>query len=250
MRLYKYCASGNDFVIFSTDEKKDRSNLAKELCNRYSGVGADGMIVLLPSKDYDFEWDFYNCDGSKASMCGNGARAAALFAVQRLGKNKNLSFLSGAGEIKASIFDDEVEILLSKAKDVKSKFSFEDKTWQGVDTGVPHLVHFCEDLSSFDLKLCKKVRDKYNANVNFAKIINKSFMQVRTFERGVENETLACGTGMAASFYLARLKNLVDDEITVSPKSGEKLSLRLDDEKNIYFKGMVRFCFEADYNIS
>lgn len=251
MKVYKYCSSGNDFVIFYSKKKEDRKEFAKKICDRYSGIGADGMIVILDNKNYDFEWDFYNCDGSKASMCGNGARAAAMFAVQILNKNKNLSFMSGAGEIKAKVFDNnEVEILLSKAKDIKEDFSFEGKIWQGVDTGVPHLVHFCEDLSSFDLKLCKKVRDKYNANVNFAKIINKSFMQVRTFERGVENETLACGTGMAASFYLARLKNLVDDEITVSPKSGEKLSLRLDDEKNIYFKGMVRFCFEADYNIS
>lgn len=249
MRLYKYCASGNDFVIFSTDEKKDRSNLAKELCNRYSGVGADGMIVLLPSKDYDFEWDFYNCDGSKASMCGNGARAAALFAVQRLGKNKNLSFLSGAGEIKASIFDDEVEILLSKAKDVKSKFSFEDKTWQGVDTGVPHLVHFCEDLKDFNIELCKKARDKFNANVNFAKVLDKENMAVRTFERGVENETLACGTGMAACFYLAYLNKLVDKSVKILPKSKEELLLRLEND-DIYFKGRVRYCFEANYNLA
>lgn len=249
MRLYKYCASGNDFVIFSTDKKKDRSNLAKELCNRYSGVGADGMIVLLPSKDYDFEWDFYNCDGSKASMCGNGARAAALFAVQRLGKNKNLSFLSGAGEIKASIFDDEVEILLSKAKDIRSKFSFEDKTWQGVDTGVPHLVHFCEDLQSFDIELCKKARDKFNANVNFAKVLDKKNMAVRTFERGVENETLACGTGMAACFYLAYLNKLVDKNVKILPKSKEELFLRLEND-DIYFKGRVRYCFEANYNLA
>lgn len=249
MRLYKYCASGNDFVIFSTDEKKDRSNLAKELCNRYSGVGADGMIVLLPSKDYDFEWDFYNCDGSKASMCGNGARAAALFAVQKLGKNKNLSFLSGAGEIKASIFDDEVEILLSKAKDVRSKFSFEDKTWQGVDTGVPHLVHFCEDLKDFDIELCKKARDKFNANVNFAKVLDKENMAVRTFERGVEDETLACGTGMAACFYLAYLNKLVDKSVKILPKSKEELFLRLEND-DIYFKGRVRYCFEANYNLA
>ena len=208
------------------------------------------MIVILDNKDYDFEWDFYNCDGSKANMCGNGARAAALFAVKILGKEKELSFLSSAGEIKARVFaDDEVEILLSKAKNIEENFSFENKIWQKIDTGVPHIITFCEDLDSFDLELCKRARIKFDANVNFAKVLDKKTIKLRTFERGVENETLACGTGMAACFYMARLKNLVDPEVTLIPKSEEKLSLRLDKE-DIYFKGKVRYCFEANYNFS
>ncbi|MCD4862105.1 diaminopimelate epimerase, partial [Campylobacter coli] len=101
MKFYKYCASGNDFVIMNASEKKDRSALAKELCNRYEGIGADGFVVILPHKKYDFEWEFYNNDGSTASMCGNGSRAAAHFAHHINGIKPHMAFLTGAGVIKA-----------------------------------------------------------------------------------------------------------------------------------------------------
>lgn len=249
MKIYKYCASGNDFVIYADEGKKDRSALAKTLCDRHSGIGADGLIAILPSEKYDFEWDFYNCDGSVPSMCGNGARAAAHFAVNFLGKKADLSFLTRAGLIKASVAHDLVEITLSKAKDEKAPFEFAGKIWQGCDTGVPHLVHFCEDLSEFDIKICQKVREKFNANVNFAQIISPTHLKVRTYERGVEGETLACGTGMAASFYLAHKDKRLENSVLVQPKSEEKLYLRYENGQ-IFFKGEVRCCFEAKYYFS
>lgn len=249
VKFYKYCASGNDFVIFADEGKKDRSELAKTLCDRHSGIGADGLIVILPHSQYAFEWDFYNCDGSKPTMCGNGARAAAHFAVHFLKKPSCLEFLSKAGIIKAKVDKNAVEITLSEVKDVKSSFEFKGKKWQSCDTGVPHLVHFCEDLSEFDEAFCKTVRDEFNANVNFAKIISPTKLCVRTFERGVEAETLACGTGMAASFYLAYKNHLVKNEALVRPKSDERLFFRYDNEK-IFFKGEVRCCFEAKYYFS
>lgn len=249
MKIYKYCASGNDFVIYADEGKKDRSALAKTLCDRYSGIGADGLIAILPSEKCDFEWDFYNCDGSVPSMCGNGARAAAHFATNFLGKKADLSFLTRAGLIKASIMHDLVEITLSKAKDEKAPFEFAGKIWQGCDTGVPHLVHFCEDLSEFDAKICQKAREKFNANVNFAQIISPTHLKVRTYERGVEGETLACGTGMAASFYLAHKDKRLENSVLVQPKSEEKLYLRYENGQ-IFFKGEVRCCFEAKYYFS
>lgn len=289
VNFYKYCASGNDFVVFADTGKKDRSVLAKELCDRHSGIGADGLIVILGAGDkgsasneraksdenntnressandeimangvkqseqkpeqYDFEWDFYNCDGSTPSMCGNGARAAAHFAVHFLGKSPNLSFLTKAGLITASVEKNSVEISLGKPKDEKAPFEFEGKIWQGCNTGVPHLVHFCEDLAEFDEKLCEKARQKFNANVNFAQIVSPTHIKVRTFERGVEGETLACGTGMAASFYLAHKNKAVQNSVLVEPKSGEKLYLRYENGQ-IFFKGEVRCCFEAKYHFS
>ena len=284
VNFYKYCASGNDFVVFADTGKKDRSELAKELCDRHSGIGADGLIVILPnsasnenganqnrmsdesgtssesnanganqsdknSHKYDFEWDFYNCDGSTPSMCGNGARAAAHFAVHFLGKSPNLSFLTKAGLITASVEKNSVEISLGKPKDEKAPFEFEGKIWQGCNTGVPHLVHFCEDLAEFDEKICQNARQKFNANVNFAQIVSPTHIKVRTFERGVEGETLACGTGMAASFYLAHKNKAVQNSVLVQPKSGEKLYLRYENGQ-IFFKGEVRCCFEAKYHFS
>lgn len=248
MKFYKYCASGNDFVIFNGDKKEDRSNLAKILCNRYSGIGADGMIAILKHNKFDFEWEFYNCDGSEASMCGNGARAAAYFA-NTINKTKNdINFLTKAGIIKAKVENDIVELCFGKIKYTKEPFEFENRLWQECDSGVPHLVTFCDDINDFDLNTCKKLRKKYNANINYAKIYDDK-IEVRTFERGVEDETLACGTGMAACFYLANLNKKIKNEIKIFPKSKEELVFKiLNDE--IYFKGKVRYCFEASFNFS
>ncbi|TXE79065.1 diaminopimelate epimerase [Campylobacter peloridis] len=249
MKFYKYCASGNDFVVFADNEKQYRSELAKKMCNRYEGIGADGMIVILPHEKYDFEWEFYNCDGSRANMCGNGARAAAHFAHHVLKKSQYLNFITKAGLIKSYVDNNVVEVKLSSVKDVKDAFEYKDRIWQMCNTGVPHLVTFSKSLSEFDLNLCKELRDKYNANVNFAKIEGNDYIRVRTYERGVEAETLACGTGMGACFYLAHLNNKVSDSVKIRPKSNEDLYLRLEDDQ-VYLKGKVRCCFEADYNFT
>ncbi len=249
MKFYKYCANGNDFIIFSADKKADRSELAKRLCKRYDGIGADGMVVLLPHKEYDFEWEFYNQDGSEASMCGNASRAVAHFAHYFKNKGAKLRFLTGAGVIEAKVEKDLVEVNLGGVRYLKKEFEYENKIWQECNSGVPHLVHFCKDLNKFDKKLCAFLRKKYNANVDYAEILNERLLKVRTFERGVEDETLACGTGMAACFYLAFLKNLVQDEISIIPKSGEEVFFRIQKEE-LYFKGKVKYCFEADFNFS
>lgn len=108
--------------------KKDRSALAKELCNRYEGIGADGFIVILPHKKYDFEWEFYNNDGSTASMCGNGSRAAAHFAHHINGIKPHMAFLTGAGVIKANVDNNSVEVSLGKIKNIQDAFSECEKT--------------------------------------------------------------------------------------------------------------------------
>lgn len=337
MKFYKYCANGNDFVIFADEsgEKKDRSELAKQLCDRHRGIGADGLIVILPkiqgenaeihaktsnlldknakihaksanlsrknaenlanknaeiyaksvnlshenakfkekkindkfsnlqgenaeiydknanlshgnAEKFDFEWDFYNCDGSVAFMCGNGSRAAAHFAATYLNMPTRLKFKTLAGIIAAKVDKNEVEVRLTPVKDER-EVDFAGLSWQGCDSGVPHLVHFCEDLSAFDATLCKKVRDKFNANVSFAKIVNESLIKVRTFERGVEAETWACGTAMAACFYLALKNKQIENKIQIEPKSKERVFLR-EEDGDVYFKGFVRCCFEANYH--
>ncbi len=244
MNISKYNASGNDFIIFHTFKKVDRSELAKKLCHRQKSVGADGLIVLIPNALYDFEWQFYNSDGSEAEMCGNGSRAAAHYAFVHNIAPKQMEFLTKAGVIKASVEENDiVEIKLSKANIVEDVIVEKGFKWQLIDTGVPHLVTFVDDLKLFSKTVAKEMRDKYNANVNFAKIVDKT-IEVRTYERGVEDETLACGTGMAACFYGALKNNQVDSIAKVYPTSKDELILSLKDN-DIYFKGEVKNTFNA-----
>jgi len=189
----------------------------------------------------DFEWLFYNSDGSHASMCGNGTRAAAHYAVANKLAENNLSFLTSAGTISCEVEKDVVQTQLTPALIIKEEFQEEGKTWYLIDTGVPHLVTMVENLESYNHELSAKMRYKYNANVNYA-CIKEGKINVRTYERGVEGETLACGTGMAACFLRAYNLGLVKSAAFVYPKSNEELSLSLKNER-IYFKGSVKQVF-------
>jgi len=247
MRVSKYNASGNDFVIFHSFIKEDRSKLAQNLCDRQKGVGADGLIVILPHNAYDFEWEFYNSDGSEASMCGNGSRAAVHYAYHNgLVKEPNMKFLTGAGVIEASIEDDRIEVKLTQAKVIDDVIVSEGRKWRLIDTGVPHLVTFVDDLDMYSKEVSRNLRQEYNANVNFAKIDPKTkHISIRTYERGVEDETLACGTGMAAAFYSAYLDGDVSEKTLLYPKSKDELELSLVDGY-IYFKGQVEEIFNTN----
>ncbi|MDR1615388.1 MAG: diaminopimelate epimerase [Campylobacteraceae bacterium] len=247
MIISKYSASGNDFVIFSANEKKERSKTAKILCDRHEGIGADGLIVLLPSREYDFEWQFYNSDGSTASMCGNGSRACAHYAFVNNIAPEKMRFLTGAGVINAKINKDVAEVELTKPKKLAEPFDKFGFTWHMYDTGVPHLITLVNDCDTFNLDIAQKIRYNYNANVNFMTIKNGNELFVRTYERGVEGETLACGTGMAAAFFTAFSIGLLPSKATVLPKSKEPLFLSIKGER-ILFKGRVKFIFTANLN--
>jgi diaminopimelate epimerase len=179
-------------------------------------------------------------------MCGNGTRAVAHYAYTNKLCGTFTKFLTGAGEIDCQIDGDIVETTMTKPKVIKEPFEEFGLTWWIVDTGVPHLVTVVDDFNKFEIDLCSKMRYKYDTNVNFAKIDN-GILKVRTYERGVENETLACGTGMVASFLRAKNLNLISNAVDVYPKSGEKLSIRIDKE-NIYFKGLVKKNYTRQYN--
>jgi diaminopimelate epimerase len=247
MRVEKYNANGNDFVIFHTDIKKERNELAKIICERHNGVGADGLIVILPSKEYDFEWQFYNSDGSEASMCGNGSRACALYAFSNNLAKEQMRFLTGAGAINAHVNKNVVEVELTKPKKIGEPFEYMGFVWHHCDTGVPHLVTIVNDINKFDFAIARKIRYNYNSNVNFVTILEHNVLLVRTYERGVEDETLACGTGMAASFYTALNLEKADNCVKVIPKSKDELFLRYENDK-IFFKGEVKYIFKADLN--
>jgi diaminopimelate epimerase len=238
MNYYKYDASGNDFVIFYTTEKKDYSKLAIELCAK-DNFDTDGLVALLPHETLDFQWQFYNNDGSEASMCGNATRAVALFASTHGYAKESMSFLTGAGVISCRVDGDLVETQMTKPIIVKEPFTQDGYDCWIVDTGVPHVVIMTENIDSFDEEVCARFRHQYNANVNFASVVDGKLL-VRTFERGVEGETLACGTGMVASFLRANNLGLIGNEAKVYPTSKEELTIKLQDGV-LYFSGRVKF---------
>jgi len=245
MQIAKYNASGNDFVIFHTFKEEDRSALAKALCDRQKGIGADGLIVLLPHATYDFSWQFYNSDGSMASMCGNGTRACAHYAFTNALAPSSMRFLTGAGVIHSQVEGSVVETELTSPLRLSEPFEEHGEVWYFYDTGVPHLVCFVEDVALFDKEVARKMRYSHNANVNYV-CVHQECLHVRTYERGVEDETLACGTGMAASFYAAYGEKKVGESVKVYPTSGEELFLRIEQER-LFFKGPVQNIFETKW---
>jgi len=244
----KYNASGNDFIIFHDREKKKRNELAKLLCHRQKGVGADGMVVLVPHPEYDFEWEFYNSDGSEATMCGNATRAVAHYAIEHgISINGVAEFLTGAGVIRANVNGDYVVTDMLEPKILQKDIEEFGKNWWLIDTGVPHLVTQVKKIENFNIDEARELRNKYDANVNIY-FIDENELYVRTYERGVEDETLACGTGIMASFVRAHTEGKLKDVTPVYPKSGEELYMEYDDGQ-YRFGGRVTKTFIAELTL-
>ncbi|NPA50167.1 MAG: diaminopimelate epimerase [Epsilonproteobacteria bacterium] len=245
MKVTKYDANGNDFIIFHSNKKEKRNELAKILCDRHRGVGADGMVVLVPHPEYDFEWEFYNSDGSEATMCGNATRAVAHYAVEKgISINNRAEFLTGAGVIRAEVNGLYVVTDMLPPKIIQKDIEEFGENWWLIDTGVPHLVSHRDSIEEFDLDMARALRKKYDANVNIY-TISKDEMRVRTYERGVEDETLACGTGMMACYVRAREEKMARDLCVVFPKSNDELYFEYKD--GIYrFGGKVTKTFIAE----
>ncbi len=249
MRATKYNASGNDFIVFHDNRQEQRSALAKRLCARHTGVGADGLVVLIPHEEYDFEWEFYNADGSSASMCGNASRAVAHYACEKgISKEGKAEFLTGAGIIKAEVNGEYVTSSMVTPKILDKEIMEDGESWWLIDSGVPHLVVFRENIEEFDLAKARALREKYNANVNIVNIVDSKNMLVRTYERGVEDETLACGTGMVAAFVRAFEEQQVESKVCILPKSGEEIDVSI--EAGVYkLGGRVSKVFVAEIYI-
>lgn len=255
MIVSKYCASGNDFLIFHTFVSKNRGEYAVKMCNRFYGIGADGLVVLLPAalesengKKIAYKWEFYNSDGSIANMCGNASRAVTLYAYHNHIAGLKHNFLSKVGVIENSI----LSIKSEREAIVQSNlghFSFEGNfvesrrdnlyDFELIMVGIPHLVCRCESLREFnalldDLEFLSFLRHKYDANVSVA-FKGDDSIQYATFERGVEGITQACGTGACAVFASFRE---FDKTYTLIPPSKERLQVSSKDNE-IYFAGLV-----------
>ncbi len=247
-RVSKYSGNGNDFVIMIAQEHADRSALARTLCHRHNGVGADGLVVVLPHPEYDFVWEFYNADGSEATMCGNASRCVAHFAHEKgISKGGKSIFLTGAGVIRATVNGEYVVSDMVPPKILRRDIEEEGERWWLIDTGVPHLVAIRESVTDFDLQKARALRERYDANVNICSV-DEEGVRVRTYERGVEDETLACGTGMTACFVRLVEEKMVENEASFFPKSGDELYLSKEGE-TYRFGGRVTKVFDAEVYI-
>ncbi len=199
MRFYKYQGTGNDFIL--VDDRKEEFNAdVEKLCDRRFGIGADGLMLLRNCKGYDFEMVYYNSDGKPSSMCGNGGRCIVAFA-KKLGVVSNKAhFMAVDGEHHAEVNeDDTVSLSMLRVNELNSR----DKAFV-LDTGSPHYVIPHRDLEALNLvEEARKIRyneefRKEGINVNFIEPLADQ-VRIRTYERGVEDETLSCGTGVTAA---------------------------------------------------
>lgn len=206
MRWSRWSGAGNTFLIadaraFPNNKAVDRSALARQICHAFGRAETDGLLVIEPKEGYDFAWDFYNSDGSRAEMCGNAARCAAMYFYRKNNSKKNLEFLTLAGKVGAQIISDS--IVRVEMPTLPANFSLvQGHFW--VNTGVPHIVIE----GAPDAERARTLRPLPNdkgSNITFVLEVSKSGCKAVTFERGVENFTLACGTGaVAAACYLAQ----------------------------------------------
>ncbi len=255
MKFFKYQGTGNDFVMIDQREEQylTREDVAKieHLCHRRFGIGADGLILLQNHEGYDFEMVYFNSDGRESSMCGNGGRCIVAFAKQLGIIKEKAHFLAIDGEHEAIIRSDGwVELKMTDVADIEIGTSF-----FYLNTGSPHYVTFVDDLDDVDVvREGRAVRynDRFKeagTNVNFVQT-NAEGITVATYERGVEDETLSCGTGVTAAAIAQYLKSGNNrTRIPIRVKGGN-LEVRFEPENgsftNIWLCGPATLVFEGD----
>ncbi len=232
----KMNGAGNDFVM--VDNRTRHHSLTRHqiasVCDRHRGVGADGVIFLdPPESEGDFRMRYYNADGGEAEMCGNGARCFARFAQATAGAEERVRFETQAGLIEATLTGDQVRLAMSQPHGLRRDLPLTGGDWSFsadfVNTGVPHAVIFVEHLDEFPVvEIGRAVRHHASfapmgTNVNFVRTIAPGGLQIRTYERGVEEETLACGTGVVAAALIAALKTETNGPIAVRVAGGDDL---------------------------
>jgi diaminopimelate epimerase len=261
MQFTKAVATGNDFVIVDnrTLALKSLPALARKLCDRKWAAGGDGLLVVEKSAKADFKMRIFNRDGSEAEMCGNGSRCVALYAARKRITKQAMTIDTVAGILKAEVKGDIVKVMLTAPKEIRWNFCLMiDKCpykVSFVNTGVPHVIHFVDDLDKVDVKnLGSHMRHHgefgpAGTNADFVTITGKNAIRVRTYERGVEDETLACGTGSVASAIIAAEAEKLTSPVTVETRSGEKLKVYFDaaggEFKNVYLEGKARLVYDG-----
>jgi diaminopimelate epimerase len=260
--FFKMHGGGNDFILIDHRERcfprPEQPKLARRLCAPKVGVGADGLILLETSDRADVAWRFYNADGSEAEMCGNGARCAARFAVLQGLAGPRLTLETLAGIIHCEVMDRSARVQLTDVDDLRLHLEIplgeESLTGHFLRVGVPHTVIPVADLETVPVtRWGRAVRfhplfQPAGTNVNFITVGNPHELWIRTYERGVEDETLACGTGSVAAALIAARLEEVRSPVLVHTRGGEVLTVTFapgEPFREVYLEGETRVVFEG-----
>lgn len=254
LKFYKYQGTGNDFVMIDNRTKifpKEKTDIISYLADRHFGVGADGIILIENDDNFDFKMIYFNADGSE-TFCGNGGRCAVAFAKYLKIIDTQTTFIAFDGEHFAEIENGIISLKMIDVDHIKvnenSVFAY---------TGTQHHVELVDDLHDYPVfENGKKIRYSYNnpgSNVNFVQQINDNTFRVRTYEKGVEDETLACGTGVTAvAIAMHKTKKTVNSLISL-PVEGGVLEVSFTEEngvyKNVFLKGSAKFVFKGTIKI-
>lgn len=266
IEFWKMNGSGNDFIIIDNRDGKvpegEMGRLVERACRRRESVGADGLIFITKSDRYDFAWKFFNADGGEAEMCGNGGRCVARFAHLNGIAGPKMTFDTLAGPVSAEVTGRVVKVLMPELSGLKKDIdlSFESG-WLSADfvnTGVPHVVIQVENPANYPVvEQGRAVRyhtlfSPEGTNANFIKVLGSDLIEIRTYERGVEDETLACGTGAIASAIVASARGMVNSPVKVKTKGGEELQIYFRKEgdtfSQVWLKGGTSIAYQARLN--
>jgi diaminopimelate epimerase len=263
IQFTKMSGSGNDFIIIDNrdpviDDAK-KVDFVRRVCDRKMSIGADGVIFVENSDCADIKWDFYNDDGSSAEMCGNGGRCVARYAVEKNIAPAELNLETLAGVIGAKVEGANVRVKLTSPENLRQDIDVDlNGTHFQVDslnTGVPHAIIYSDNVEENNVKEVGngvRFHEEFapdGTNVNFVEKVSDNALKVRTYERGVEDETLACGTGVVASVLLSSYKKLVQPPVRVETRGGEFLKVDFDSSggpvTDVYLEGLTRIAFEG-----
>ena len=266
LEFWKMNGSGNDFILIDNRsghiKDNEKSPLVERACRRRESVGADGVIFITESEKYDFEWQYLNADGGEVEMCGNGARCVSRFAFLKGIAGPEMTFESLIGPVSAEVNGRMVKVLMPKPsgllKDMDLPFQQGWKSVDFINTGVPHVVVGVDDLSNHLVK--EQGRDiRYHnrfspegTNADFMKITGPDQLEMRTYERGVEDETLACGTGAIACALVASMRGMVNSPVKVKTRGGENLTIHFerqgDSFDQVWLEGNTAIVYQAQLN--
>jgi len=263
IEFWKMNGSGNDFILIDNRDEivseDEMFNLVLRACRRRTSVGADGVIFVTKSNRYDFAWRFFNADGGEVEMCGNGSRCVCRFAYLKGIAGPRMTFETLAGPVSGEVKGRSVNVLMPLPSQLKLDLDLEkDPAWNTIDfvnTGVPHVVVQVEDLENHPVvEQGRALRyheyfSPEGTNANFIQVLGPDLISMRTYERGVEDETLACGTGAVASAIIAAERGLVKPPIGVRTRSGEILTITFKKEgdrfQEVWMEGNTTIVYEG-----
>ncbi len=267
VEFWKMSGSGNDFILIDNRDGQVRDEemgrLVERACRRRESVGADGVIFVVGSDQYDFGWRFFNADGGEVEMCGNGGRCVSRFAFLKGIAGPKMTFETQVGPVSAEVHDRIVKVLMPEPSGLSMDLDLDFQSgWTSVDsinTGVPHVVVQVEDLPNHPI--VEQGRDlRYHSlfapdgtNANFMQVTGPNSLQIRTYERGVEDETLACGTGSIACALVAIIRGTVSGSpVKVETRSGELLTIHFkkkgDSFEQVELEGNTSVVYQAHLN--